>query len=259
MVCRLFIDEVGNDDVNSPAERYLSLTGVYCKQRAHDTKITPTIEAAKTKFFGHHPVTNPVILHRKELVRKEPPFQALWDDATNAAWEAEVLDMLETLPYLALTVMIDKHEHKDRYKVWRFNPYHYCMTAILERYVTWLKRNGETGDVVVEARHKKVDKALKKAFEYFWNHGTANVSAADVQARLTSKELKFSTKKENVCGLQLVELIAHASHHGTKAQHAGIEAKASFGKKIYEVLTRSKYCRNPKNGAIAGWGQKWLP
>jgi hypothetical protein len=71
--------------------------------------------------------------------------------------------------------------------------------------------------------------------------------------------LKFSTKKENVCGLQLVELIAHASHHGTKAQHTGIEAKASFGKKIYEVLKQTKYCRNPKTGVIVGWGQKWLP
>jgi hypothetical protein len=259
MTCRLFVDEVGNDDVNSPSEQYLSVTGVYCKQRSHDTKIAPTIEAAKTRFFGHDPVKNPVILHRRELVRKERPFESLQNERTNAEWEIAVLKMLADLPYLALTVMIDKHEHKDRYKVWLFNPYHYCMTAVLERYVSWLKRNGETGDVLVEARHKKVDKALKRAFEYFWNNGTNNVPAKVVQAHLTSKELKFATKKDNVCGLQLVELIAHASHHGTKARQTNIQAKATFGKKIYDVLERSKYCRKPSNGLIWGWGQKWLP
>jgi hypothetical protein len=259
MTCRLFIDEVGNDDVSSPAEQYLSVSGIYCKVRHHDTKITPIIEAVKTKFFGHDPVTNPVILHRRELVRKEKPFEALRDEVLNKEWEAATLAMLSDLPYLAVTVMIDKHEHKDRYKVWLFNPYHYCLTAILERYVSWLKRNGETGDVIAEARHKKVDKALKRAFEHFWNNGTANVPAKVVQAHLTSKELKLATKKENVCGLQLVELIAHASHHGTKEKQTGVEAKASFGKQIYAVLERSKYCRKPSSGLIAGWGQKWLP
>jgi hypothetical protein len=259
MVCRLFIDEVGNDDVDSPAERYLSLTAIYCKLKAHETKVTPLIETLKTKFFGHNPPEKLIVLHRKELVRKEAPFDALRSPELNDEWEAEILQMLSNLPYLVITVMIDKHEHKERYKVWRFNPYHYCMTAIVERYVTWLKRNGESGDVVVEARHKKVDKALKKAFAHIWENGTANVSANDVQTRLTSKALKFATKKENVAGLQLVELLAHSSHHGTKAQYTGVEAKASFGKRIYEILLQSKYCRNPKNGRISGWGQKWLP
>jgi hypothetical protein len=111
----------------------------------------------------------------------------------------------------------------------------------------------------VEARHKRVDKALKKAFAYIWDNGTGNVSAADIQACLTSKELKFATKRDNIAGLQLVELIAHSSHHGTKAQHTGIEARASFGKRIYDVLVARKYCRHPKKLTIAGWGQKWLP
>ena len=31
MTCRLFIDEVGNDDTKTPSERYLSLTGIITK------------------------------------------------------------------------------------------------------------------------------------------------------------------------------------------------------------------------------------
>jgi len=259
MTCRLFIDEVGNDDIEHPAEQYLSLTGVLCKTSGHNTRITPKIEAAKAKFFGHNPPHKTVVLHRRELVRHEPPFEALRDDAINTAWQKTVLELISGLPYLAITVMIDKHEHRDRYKVWHFNPYHYCMTALIERYVMWLKRNNETGDVVVEPRHKKVDKALKKAFQYIWANGTGNVSAAEIQAHLTSKELKFCAKAENICGLQLVELIAHASHHGTRAEYTGVAMKASFGKQIYDLLVASKYCRKPKVYTIKGWGQKWLP
>jgi len=259
MTCRLFIDEVGNDDIDHPAEQYLSLTGILCKSRGHNNRIKPLIEAAKATFFGHNPPQKMVILHRKELVRHEPPFEALQDSVVNAKWEETVLDLVSSLPYLAITVMIDKHEHRDRYKVWHFNPYHYCMTALIERYVMWLKRNRETGDVVVEPRFKAVDRALKNAFRHIWNNGTGNVSAREIQDHLTSKELKFAAKTANVCGLQLVELIAHASHHGTKAEYTGVVMKANFGKQIYDVLREKKYCRNPKNSVIKGWGQKWLP
>jgi hypothetical protein len=259
MTCRLFIDEVGNDDIKHPDEQYLSLTGVLCKSGSHNTLITPKIEAAKVKFFGHNPPHKTVILHRKELVRHEPPFETLRDEAINADWQKTVLGLVADLPYLSITVMIDKHEHRERYKVWHFNPYHYCLTALIERYVMWLKRHKETGDVVAEPRHKPVDKALKKAFQHIWATGTGNVSAEEVQAHLTSKEIKFAPKLENVCGLQLVELIAHASHHGTRAEYTDVPMKATFGKQIYDLLVAAKYCRNPKNRVIKGWGQKWLP
>lgn len=155
--------------------------------------------------------------------------------------------------------MIDKHEHKERYNVWHFNPYHYCMTALIERYVMWLQSHGEVGDVMAEPRYKKADKALKRAFQYIWNNGTDNISSADIRKRLTSRELKFEPKGSNVCGLQLVELIAHASHHGTKARFTDTAMQANFGARLYDVLQAKRYRRNPKTGVIVGWGQKWLP
>lgn len=79
MPCRLFIDEVGNDDVEHPAERYLSLTGAFAKRTACDRQITPQIEAAKAEFFGHDPPNKVVILHRREIVKRLPPFEALKD------------------------------------------------------------------------------------------------------------------------------------------------------------------------------------
>jgi hypothetical protein len=80
MRCRLFIDEVGNDDLVTPSERYLSLTGIITKIRSHDHHITPAIEELKTQLFGHNPPTKTVILHRKEIRRREPPFECLRDE-----------------------------------------------------------------------------------------------------------------------------------------------------------------------------------
>ena len=72
MTCRLFIDEVGNDDVNHPAEQYLSLTGIIAKVDAHERRFTPEIEKLKADFFGHKPPTKTVILFRSRSGRDGP-------------------------------------------------------------------------------------------------------------------------------------------------------------------------------------------
>jgi Protein of unknown function (DUF3800) len=259
MTCRLYIDEVGNDDTRTESERYLSLTGIITKVRGHDNSITPAIESLKTRLFGHNPPQYPVILHRKEIIRRDPPFDCLWNEATNRDWEVSLLTLLGTLPYIAITILIDKHEHRDRYKVWLFNPYHYCMMALVERYVLWLRRHSLQGDVVVEQRFKKQDKKLKSAFTYIYNNGTWNISRRIVQTHLTSKEIKFENKKANIAGLQLVEMIANPSHQYLKSKCNGQPMLARFGREIVDVLNEKRYSRDPKTGRIKGWGLKLLP
>ena len=258
MTCRLFIDEVGNDDTNSPSERFLSLTGIITKRRGHDNHIAPAIEQLKADFFGHAP-DNIVILHRRELVRREPPFERLWDKEANKEWEARLLKLIEELPYIAITVMIDKIQHSEKYQVWQFNPYHYCMRALVERYVLWLNRHKLTGDVVAEPRFKKQDKKLKRSFSYIYDHGTEHIPAERVQRCLTSREIKFAPKSANVCGLQLVEMIAHPSHQSLKSEYTAEPMTARFGLQVVEALNRARYSRKPGTQIIDGWGRKRLP
>jgi hypothetical protein len=249
MTCRLYIDEVGNDDTETESERYLSLTGIITKVGSHDNSITPAIEALKTDLFGHAPPNKVVILHRREMVRKEPPFKQLMDATVNAEWERRILKLIEDLPYIANTVMIDKHEHRDRYKVW----------FLIERYVLWLRRHHLTGDVVAEPRYKQQDKRLKKSFYHIYDHGTGNISGSIIRAHLTSREIKFEPKEANICGLQLVEMIANPSHQAIKSLFTGVPMTASFGKRVVDILVQSRYSRHPKTGRIEGWGQKRLP
>ena len=128
MKYRLYIDEVGNSDLGAsqdPNHRYLSLTGVILELSYVDSTVFQALESLKKTYFGSHP-DDPIILHRKELVNKKPPFEALRDPVIEQAFNQDVLGLLQTLDYTVFTVVIDKLEHQQRYKVWRFDPYHYA-------------------------------------------------------------------------------------------------------------------------------------
>ncbi|MCI0513574.1 DUF3800 domain-containing protein [candidate division KSB1 bacterium] len=136
---RIYIDEVGNHDlehVDNPNQRYLSLTGVIFKLDYVAQVLFPKLEALKTKFFKSHP-DEPTILHRKELINKKPPFEILNHPDITESFDAELLTLLEDLEYTVITVVIDKKQ----YSVWRFDPYHYCLRVVIERFVLFLRCN----------------------------------------------------------------------------------------------------------------------
>ena len=260
MKYRLYVDEVGNSDLGAsqdPNHRYLSLSGIIAELGYVDQVLFPRIEDLKRRYFGSHP-DDPVILHRKELVNKKPPFECLRDPAIEHSFNTELLALIEALDFALITAVIDKAEHHERYRVWRFDPYHYCLTALVERYVLWLKAHQATGDVMAESRGGREDRRLKESFERVCVQGSDYVRETDFAVYLTSRQLKVKAKSNNVAGLQLADLVAHPSFRATLARHSRQPLPASFGGQIAAILERSKYHRSPQ-GSIEGWGRKWLP
>jgi hypothetical protein len=100
----------------------------------HDKIIQPQIDGLKKRLFGHTPAT-PVILHRRELVRKDGAFKVLRDANVELDFNSNILKMFHDLPYLVNTVQIDKKAHLDAYTTWHYDPYHYCARCLIERYV----------------------------------------------------------------------------------------------------------------------------
>jgi hypothetical protein len=262
--CRLFVDEVGNADLKGastdPNVRFLSLTGVITFLEGHERIIQPRVDALKEKHFGEG-AARTVVLHRREVVRREGVFQILRDVSRAQDFNIDLLKALNELPYRVITIQIDKKEHIERYERWQYDPYHYCMRCLIERYVRWMARHGFTGDVMVEARFKKVDKKLKRAFEATFERGTEHIPPAAIQKRLLSRNVRLSTKGEQVAGLQLCDLIAHPSARAMRHDRLGgiHPGTPDFGVHVAEILHREKYMRHPKSRAIEGWGTKWLP
>lgn len=249
MKYRIYIDEVGNPDLESsdnPNHRFLSLTGVILELGYVKETIHPQLEALKAKYFHSHP-DDPVILHRKELVNARYPFESLRDTKTRASFDKELSKLLSEWQYIVISVCLDKKRHKETYTVWRYDPYHYCLAVLLERFVFFLEQVAAKGDVMAESRGGKEDTRLKKSFRGVWENGTDYIAPARFQAVLTSRELKVKQKQNNISGLQIADLIAHPSRNEILYEN-GLrpDPPRSYAQKIIKIISKKYYQREGK-------------
>ncbi|WP_300973345.1 DUF3800 domain-containing protein [Sphingomonas sp. LHG3406-1] len=255
---RLYIDETGTQTLKAGhSDRFLCLAGVIMRQDIHDGPFTASLNAIKRTFFEEGAE---VILHRREMVRGEAPFQQLLhDEQVRRLFEDAWLEFVAKSNYLIIAGAIDKVAHREKYKVWQHDPYHYCLEILVERFVKWLSRNGFQGDVLIESRDKWADKRLKKAYSHLYQHGNLTVRASKVQSVLLSREIKFARKTDNVAGHQLADSLAHPLLRYLKTEKTGMAPATGFGPRLVEELFRRRLARDPRTGKIDGWGLKWLP
>ena len=240
----MYVDEVGNADLGSsddPNHRFLSLTGVIIELSHVESAVHPQLEALKASYFGSHP-DEPVVLHRKELLSGRGAFVPLRNPVVRAAFDEELLGLMATWEYTVISVCLDKQAHRDRYSVWRYDPYHYCLAVLLERYVYFLNRRHERGDVLAESRGGKEDKRLKESFARLADKGSDFTPAEQFEGALTSGQLKVKQKATNVAGLQLADLIAHPSRNEILSDHGHDVTIAPFAARVIDVL-QAKYDR----------------
>lgn len=198
------------------------------------------MEELKNRFFSSHP-DEPIILHRKEIMNAYPPFEVLKEGNIRENFDNALLFLLNKWEYSVLTVCLDKKRHRDTYLVWRYDPYHYCLAVLLERYHFFLKRKNVRGDVMAESRGGKEDMRLKDSFRRLWKNGTDYVCPEDFQTTLTSCDLKVKPKSANIAGLQLADLIAHPSRLDVlRGNHFKDNTLPAFGEKIINIL-QNKY------------------
>jgi hypothetical protein len=261
MKYRLYIDESGNPDLEHADDlryRFLGLTGIIMDLEYVADVVAPALEKIKRAFFSYHP-DEPVIFHRKELVNRVPPFESLRNQETERQFNEQLLALFDRLQFVTLTVVIDKKMQRDLYKVWRYDPYHYCLAVTLERYIHFLEGEDAKGDAMAESRGGKEDMRLKRSFENLYVEGTDFVKADRFARSLTSRQLKVKPKSNNIAGLQISDLIAHPSQRYALLLHRKIvDDREIFGDRIAEILVRSKYYRS-KAGIIEGYGIKVLP
>jgi hypothetical protein len=245
MKYRIYIDEAGNSDLGSssnPNHRFLSLTGVIVELSHVQEIVHPDMEALKMRYFNSHP-DEPVIFHRKEMMNHKTPFDVLADKEVRECFDNDILSLMKSWDYRVLSVCLDKKKHVETYSTWRFEPYHYCMAVLMERFVFFLKRQGAQGDVMAESRGGKEDMRLKDSFQRLWERGTDYVGPEQFQNVLTSSHLKVKSKSNNIAGLQLADLLAHPSRNEMLYEQDLLAGDlAPFARQIIEVLAE-KYDR----------------
>jgi len=240
----MYIDEVGNADLKNTQDenqRFLSLSGVILSLLHIKDFLNPKIEMLKMKYFDSHP-DEPIIFHRKEILNAKNPFQNLKDQSIRENFNKELLHLFEDCDFTLITVVIDKKEHNKQYYTVQDDPYHYCLAAIIERYLHFLERNNFIGDVMTESRGGKEDLRLKKSFKKLYNEGTQFIQKEKFESFLTSHELKIKLKSNNISGLQLCDLVAHPSRREILLENNKIIDSRTdiFAEKICNTL-KSKY------------------
>lgn len=257
---RLYLDEVGTDDLtclDQDNHRYLSLTGVIVQLSHVDAFLNPALRDIKNTVFDTDP-DEIIHLHRSDIVRRKKVFGQLNSNKKRELFDGLVLRVVRETKYKVITVLIDKLAMTERLHWENNHPYHYLMEIMIEKYVQFLERQDDIGDVMPEARQGKKDTALQSEYSRIWNSGTRFKSAPDIQQRLRAKSLKFRRKHDNISGLQLCDLIAHASHMYVRLNQGHSVRIGAFSQPIVKVLVEEKYDRSYR-GKISGYGYKYCP
>lgn len=256
---RLYLDESGDHTyrmVDVIACRYLGLLGVWFRQMDEYVAFVDDFEQFKRDIFGARP-DNPVVLHRSDIINRKGAFGILCDDDIQKQFDDGLLAVICRARFRMVCVVIDKQTHSEKYTS-PFHPYHYCLAAVLDRYSGWLNYKNAVGDAMAESRGKEEDLQLKQAYRRVYESGTLMFSHEHHQKALTSKEMKVKSKRSNVAGLQLADILAYPVKQAMLIEDGIVDDPGEvFGKRVLETVS-TRFNRNEWSEEVKGYGKVWL-
>lgn len=246
---RLYVDETGTEsksDLEDRNNRFLCLVGV-----AIDQQLVRSVAAALGELMRRHldpdphPDDPPLVFHRADVVKGRGRFQPLQDPARRDAFGRDWLTMLGEIDFTVVAILVDKLKMRNLEPTATRSPYIYAMERMVERFVLFLERNGSIGDVMPERRQTKQNASLQAAYAAVCKNGTEAVDEDLIRSRLSSVELKFRGKDENIAGLQIADSLAHPCSKIIRATADPEIRLSSYEAAIRRLLFEAKFDRHP--------------
>lgn len=256
---RLYIDESGDhtfNRVDEDAHRYLAVLGVWFRQGKPYLDFVRELQELKDRIFGPRP-DDPVIFHREDIVNRRGPFWRLNQPEIAKEFGDGILKLVSEGRFRVCCIVIDKQTHQEKTYRSLFHPYHYCLAALLDRYVGLLARSAYRGDVLAESRGGAEDRQLKEAFKRFYHAGTRFHPPDKLQRVLTSREIKLKKKTHCIAGLELADILANPVRRGVICEHSDLPLPEDFGTDLYQAVA-PKFNRHLFDGRVWGYGKVWL-
>lgn len=251
IICENYYPEL--EDVS---RRYLLICGVLIEQEYYKYFFQPELESIKKSNFNYDP-DEPLILHREDIIGKRGKYWILRYHEREKKFNEDILNFIKKHDYRIISVLIDKKSHIERYRESAYHPYHYCLTAILERYCGFLNYINAVGDVMAESRGKNEDNELKNEYINIYNRGTQFRKPGFFRNVLTSKEIKIKQKKSNIAGLQISDIIANPIRKQILFEKGIIDEFKGFSKDICDAIV-GKFNKHMYSGKIDGYGKIFL-
>ncbi len=260
---RMFVDENGNyslhEKLDKEENRFLCLTGVAMRSSEHKL-LSERLDALKHAYFGD----KSIILHRREIIAASGPFASLKTEEIRNMFNFDLLSIMSEIRYGVISVVIDKRQLVSRYGIQHAqDPYALALECLMQRYQYWMqeyssKKGHIFGDIMAESRSGKEDGVTKGAYRLIYR-GEGNIGLKNAEQFFSSKEIKMKKKKDNIAGLQFVDLVSHPARRFILSNYglARDLQQTSFEQKVVEILVKQKFRRH--NGSIIGAGAVLFP
>lgn len=222
----LFIDESGDHNLKSldKANDLFLLAGCII----HDSellKLEAIVDQLKLKYFG----TKEIVLHYRDIRRRDKNFEALQDKEVNQAFFKDVKHILEEIDYKVITSLIDKRTHLKEYGKASHDPYEISFNFLIEGLIS-VSESSVASKIIAERRGRKEDRQLLDTWIRIYRRGSFAIEPQVIQAKI--KEFAMKHKHENVIGLQLADLIASSLSRQFRYPHSPEDLFESIKPKI---------------------------
>jgi Protein of unknown function (DUF3800) len=199
----LFLDESGDHNlaVVDPNYPLFVLGGVIIEKEYAEGDLVQELNSFKRQLFG----TDQIILHTADIVRNRNGFERMKEKAFREVFFSGLNDLMHRLDYMVVACVISKEDHLSRYGVAALDPYLLSLDVLVERLCFEIGGTANGGVIVAECRDPVLDRQLEIAWLNLKVQGTRFISAAEITRRVIGLNLR--SKRENVAGLQLADLI----------------------------------------------------
>jgi hypothetical protein len=203
----VFIDESG--DHNLKVETFdnqynvFVLSVVLIKDQDYQ-EFDKRLKKLKNDFFG----SENFVLHTAELTRpgskkSDPRNVILRNKETRTSFYTSLNALIEKTTFKSIFAIINKKNHCNQYHE-PLDPYVLCFENVLNRIMHFSK--SEHIEIYPEKRNSNLDKLIESDFNKYKEIGIRFHKSENIKRRI--KEFTLKSKKENISGLQLADLIA---------------------------------------------------
>lgn len=130
----VYVDESGDHGLDSIDPNYPVFVLAFCIFNKQDyiTKIIPSLQQLKFKYFGH----DMVIFHEYDIRKAHKEFSILLNAKTRADFIKDLSRVVEEAPFTLIATVIKKEALNDKYTRPE-NPYHMAMGFGIRRQLLW--------------------------------------------------------------------------------------------------------------------------
>jgi|SRR5690606_9293967 len=203
----LFIDESGDHGLVNldPSFPVFVLCGMLISEDNYRI-MREEVNQMKQNFWAN----KRVVLHSRDIRKCEKEFQVLFDLELKRKFYEQLNDIMSNSTYRIISSAIDKGKYIKTYGKLSNDVYELALSFIIERTIFSLdeiKDNGKELEIIIERRGAKEDKKLDEHFQRLLSRGTNYVTSE--RLKQVGTKITFKTKRENINGLQIADLIAY--------------------------------------------------